>query len=66
MKALQAAGLVEIGSKDDSAVAPTIGLVRYVASVFLPLKKPSAWLLSSQVESKQSLERFELMLQCGF
>ena len=66
MKALKAARLLDTGNKDDSILAPSTGPIRHIASVFRRLKMPDAWPLSSQVASKQTLERFELMLQCGF
>ena len=66
MEASKAEHLLDSGNKDDSVLAPTTGLVRYMASVFRRLKMPGASPLLSAVEPKQTLERFELMLQCGF
>ena len=66
MEALKAEHLLDSGNKDDSVLAPTTGLVRYMASAFCRLKMPGAWPLSSQVAFKQTLARFELMLRCGF
>jgi hypothetical protein len=66
MEALEAERLLDSGNKDDSVLAPTTGLIRYMASAFRRLKMTGASPLSSQVPSKQTLERFELMLQCGF
>jgi hypothetical protein len=66
MKALKAERLLDSGNKDDRVLAPTTGLVCYLANAFRRLKTPGVSLLSSQVASKQTLERFEQMLQCGF
>ena len=66
MEALKAARLLDSGNKDDNVLAPTTGLVRYMASAFCRLKMPGASPLLSAVASNQILKRFELMLQCGF
>jgi hypothetical protein len=66
MEALKAARLLDTGNKDDSVLAPISGLMRYMPSAFRRLKMPGASPLPSAVASKQTLERFALMLQCGF
>jgi hypothetical protein len=66
MEALKAERLLDSANKDDSVLAPATGLICYIASAFRRLKMPGASRLSLQVASKQTLERFELMLQCGF
>ena len=66
MEVLNAASGVDDSNKSDRILAPTTGLVRDTTSVFRRLKMPGVRPLSSQVASKQTLERFEMMLQCGF
>jgi hypothetical protein len=66
MEALKTASVVDGGNKNESVHAPAAGLILDTISVFRRLKMPGVRPLSSQIASKQSLERFELMLQCGF
>jgi hypothetical protein len=66
MEALNAASGVDDSNKSDSILAPTTGLVRDATCVFRRLKMPGVRPLSPQVASKQTLERLEMMLQCGF
>jgi hypothetical protein len=66
MEALKAASVVGGDNPSDRVLASTTGLVRKAAIVLRRLKTPAVRVLESQVASKQTLERFELMLQCGF
>jgi hypothetical protein len=66
MEALKDERLLDSGNKDDRVRAPTAGLILYMASAIGRLKMPGWLALPSGVASKQTLERFELMLQCGF
>lgn len=66
MEGLKAERLQDSRNKDHSVLAPTTALVRYVGSAFRRLMMAGASPLSPHVASKQTLERFELMLQCGF
>lgn len=65
MEALKAERLLD-SNKEDSVLALITGPIRYMASAFRALIVPGASPLPSLAPSKQTLERFELMLQCGF
>jgi hypothetical protein len=66
MEALKAASVIGGDNPSDSVLASTTRLVRKAAIVLRRLNTPGVQPLASQIASKETLERFELMLQCGF
>ena len=66
MEVLKDERLIDSGNKDDRVLAPTAGFILSMASAIGHLKMPGWTVLPSAFASKQTLERFELMLQCGF